>query len=94
MGEICGYSQLMVGHKFEASGLGRHSRFGGRVGVTVRFRVAGVTSLRRALAMKFALLRNLLLVQDTFFEQSRPSLASAGSIADPVAASGTAVSDS
>src|ERR1039457_1532892 len=34
----------------------RRSRLGGRLGVTVRFTVAGVTSLRCNLAMGFALL--------------------------------------
>ncbi len=56
----------------------RKSRLGSRLGVTVRFTVAGVTSLRCAFLIYFTVPEGPLLVQHVFFEQSRLYLASAG----------------
>ena len=56
----------------------RKSRSGRRRGVTVRFTVAGVISFRRVFVIYFTNPERGLFVQDTFFEQSRPYLASAG----------------
>jgi hypothetical protein len=53
----------------------RKSRLGRRLGATVRFTVAGVTSFRCSFAMIFALRPDRLFVQQSFFGQYSPYLA-------------------
>ena len=55
----------------------RKSRLGRRLGVTVRFTVAGATSFRCPFLIYFTIPEGRLLVQHSFSEQSRPYLASA-----------------